>query len=131
MLRSTPPWPQTARLTRTVSAQAVPLKDLFTAMFTQGRHFEVFAAVAFGMTETRNSRFDSAQKALCQASLTLEQSRGDPIWSELKLDPKILGAAIDALLQSNIAAAKKDPNYRGSLTSPATQPAGGRICPGA
>ncbi|SEC69163.1 hypothetical protein SAMN05519104_1882 [Rhizobiales bacterium GAS188] len=131
MLKSGPPWPQTARLTRAFKAKAVPMKDMFTSMFTQGRHFEVFAAVAFGMTESRNNRFDSAQKALCQASLALQQSRGDPIWSDLGLDTKTLGPAIDALLQNNIDAAKKDTSYRGSLTSPATQPASGRICPSA
>lgn len=118
-----------ALLFRDYHSDPTTVSDLFMTMFKKGHQFEVFAEVAFGISENRNGRFDSAQGAFCKASIELQQSLRDQVWRGLNPNATSLMAKIDGLLQSNFDAARADPNYKGSLTSPALQPTNRRICP--
>jgi hypothetical protein len=104
------------------------LPALFGDLFTAGRHFEVFAAVALGVNDMMNSRFDQAQAALCHAHVELERSRAAHTWTGSESDADRLLGTIGALVEENRNRATSA-GYRGPLTL--TTVAGNSHCPSA
>ena len=116
------PWPLPARIGRDYQYQGDSLKTLFEKIFLRGNHLEVLAAVAYGVAESRNHRYDAAQSAFCRALVVVQQNSKDVVWSDLNLDARQLATAIENLAENNLTKARSDLTYRGPFKNaiPAT-----------
>jgi hypothetical protein len=122
-------WPVPAGLRWGYRNQNVLLYDLYNRIFTRGHHFEVLAAVAYGIEESRNHEYDKAQAALCKAKAMVLQNVENSVWGDLSLNTQKLTDAIEILAKQNVKNAQADSAYRTALTLPAIQATAGNICP--
>jgi hypothetical protein len=119
---------QDGLLRQSYQHDAKGLPALFGDMFTAGRHFEVFAAVALGVHDMTNARFDQAQAALCHAHVELQRSRAAHTWTASSAAADHLLGTIGALVDENRNRARSA-GYRGPLTLTAAP--GSPPCPDA
>lgn len=93
----------------------IPVWDLFTKVFNQGRQFEILASVAFAIQASYNRNYIGAQSAFCHARLALEQERRKGTWKDLAIDAGMLASGIDNLVKENDVAARTSQDSIGGL----------------
>jgi hypothetical protein len=123
-------WRVPAQLMWVYRDQNVKLDKLYNRIFRQGRLFEILAAIAHGIEQSHNHKYDDAQAAFCKAKVLVNQNLTSSIWRDLHIETQVVTAGIEGLARHNRLNAKVDDTYVGALRNlPEIQTPEGNICP--